>query len=52
MDGGGRKLPSADINADTLVREVTGRTHDRDQDQTVSAEVAERLFDRLAGPDG
>jgi conjugative relaxase-like TrwC/TraI family protein len=38
------------VDADTLVREVTGRT--RDQDRTVSAEVADRLFDRLAGPDG
>jgi conjugative relaxase-like TrwC/TraI family protein len=37
---------------DTLVREVTGRTPDRDQDWTVSEEVAARLFDRLAGPEG
>jgi conjugative relaxase-like TrwC/TraI family protein len=37
---------------DTLVREVIGRTPDRNQDQTVSDEVAGRLFDRLAGPDG
>ena len=37
---------------DTLVREVTGRTPDRDQDRTVSDAVAGRLFDRLAGPDG
>jgi TrwC relaxase len=37
---------------DTLVREVTDRTPDRDQDRRVSAEVAGRLFDRLAGPDG
>jgi AAA domain len=37
---------------DTLVRAVTGRTPDRVQDQTVSAEAAGRLFDRLAGPDG
>jgi conjugative relaxase-like TrwC/TraI family protein len=37
---------------DTLVREVTGRTPDRDQDWTVSTETAGRLFDRLAGPDG
>jgi conjugative relaxase-like TrwC/TraI family protein len=36
---------------DTLVRTVTGRTADRDQDRTVSAEAAVRLFDRLAGPD-
>jgi conjugative relaxase-like TrwC/TraI family protein len=39
-------------NADTLVRTVTGRTPNRDQDRTVSAEGAGRLFDRLAGPDG
>jgi conjugative relaxase-like TrwC/TraI family protein len=40
------------MDPDTLVREVTGRTPNRDQDQTVSAEVIGRLFDRLAGPDG
>jgi hypothetical protein len=40
------------VNPDTLVREVTGRTPDRDRDRTVSAAVAGRLFDRLAGPDG
>ncbi len=40
------------VDADTLVREVTGRTPNRDQDWTVSEEVAGRLFDRLAGPDG
>jgi conjugative relaxase-like TrwC/TraI family protein len=39
-------------DADTLVREVTGRTPDRNQDRRVSEEVAGRLFDRLAGPDG
>jgi hypothetical protein len=39
-------------DADTLVREVTGRTLDRVQDQTVSEAVTSRLFDRLAGPDG
>jgi hypothetical protein len=37
---------------DTLVRHVCGRTRDRRQDWTVSAEVAARLFDRLACPDG
>ena len=31
---------------------MTDRTPDRVQDQTVSAEAAGRLFDRLAGPDG
>jgi conjugative relaxase-like TrwC/TraI family protein len=39
-------------DADSLVREVTDRTPNRDQDRTVSEEVAGRLFDRLAGPDG
>jgi conjugative relaxase-like TrwC/TraI family protein len=39
-------------DADTLIRTVTGRTADRVQDWTVSEEVAGRLFDRLAGPDG
>jgi conjugative relaxase-like TrwC/TraI family protein len=39
-------------DADTLIQTVTGRTADRDQDRTVSEEVAGRLFDRLAGPDG
>jgi AAA domain/TrwC relaxase len=37
---------------DTLVRAVTDRTPNRDQDQTVSDAVVGRLFDRLAGPDG
>jgi AAA domain/TrwC relaxase len=37
---------------DTLVRQVTSRTANRDQDRTVSAEVTGRLFDRLAGSDG
>jgi conjugative relaxase-like TrwC/TraI family protein len=39
-------------DADSLVRTVTGRTPDRDQDRTVSAPVADWLFDRLAGPGG
>jgi conjugative relaxase-like TrwC/TraI family protein len=37
---------------DTLLREVTGRTPDRDQDQTASEEAVDGLFDRLAGSDG
>ena len=37
---------------DTLIREVAGRTPDRVQDRTVSAEAVDRLFDRLAGPNG
>jgi conjugative relaxase-like TrwC/TraI family protein len=40
------------VDPDTLVREVTGRSANRVQDQRVSAEAAVRLFDRLAGPDG
>jgi conjugative relaxase-like TrwC/TraI family protein len=39
-------------DADTLVRQVTARTPDREQDRTVSGEAVGRLFDRLAGPDG
>jgi conjugative relaxase-like TrwC/TraI family protein len=35
---------------DTLVRTVTGRTANRVQERTMSA--VDRLFDRLAGPDG
>ncbi len=38
------------VDADTLVRQVTDRT--RDRDRVVSAELAGRLFDRLAGADG
>ena len=37
---------------DTLVREATGRTPEREQGRPVSAAVADRLFDRLAGRDG
>jgi hypothetical protein len=37
-------------DADTLVRTVAGRTANRVQQRTVSA--VDRLFDRLAGPDG
>jgi hypothetical protein len=40
------------VDADTLVRQVTGRTANRVQDQTVTDAVAGQLFDRLAGPDG
>jgi conjugative relaxase-like TrwC/TraI family protein len=40
------------VDADTLVREVTDRTPNRDQDRTVSAAVTGRLFDGLACPDG
>jgi hypothetical protein len=40
------------VDPDALVREVTGRTPNRDQDWTLSAEAVGRLFDRLAGRDG
>jgi conjugative relaxase-like TrwC/TraI family protein len=40
------------VDADTLVRTVAGRTANRQQDQTVSAAQADRVFDRLAGPEG
>jgi AAA domain len=40
------------VDPDILVQEVTGRTADRDQDRTVSADASVRLFDRLASPDG
>jgi conjugative relaxase-like TrwC/TraI family protein len=40
------------IDPDTLVREVTGRTANRVQERTVSAEAVDHLFDRLAGPSG
>jgi hypothetical protein len=40
------------VDAATLVRQVTGRTPNRIQDQTVSEEATSQLFDRLAGPEG
>jgi conjugative relaxase-like TrwC/TraI family protein len=40
------------VDADTLVRTVTGRTPNRHQGRPVSDAVADRLFDRLAGTDG
>jgi hypothetical protein len=40
------------VDPDILVREVTGRTPDRNQEQRVSDEVTSRLFDRLAGAEG
>jgi conjugative relaxase-like TrwC/TraI family protein len=40
------------VDADTLVRAVTGRTANRQQDWTVSAAQADQVFDQLAGPDG
>jgi conjugative relaxase-like TrwC/TraI family protein len=40
------------VDPDTLVQEMTGRTANRVQDQTVSEAMTGRLFDRLAGPEG
>jgi conjugative relaxase-like TrwC/TraI family protein len=40
------------VDPDTLVRDVTGRTRNREQDRRVSDAVTGRLFDRLARPDG
>jgi conjugative relaxase-like TrwC/TraI family protein len=40
------------VDADALVRQVTGRTASRAYDQTVSEEATSHLFDWLAGPDG
>jgi AAA domain/TrwC relaxase len=40
------------VDPDAVVREVTGRTPNRDGDRTVSAAVPGQLFDRLAGPGG
>jgi conjugative relaxase-like TrwC/TraI family protein len=40
------------VDADTLVRQVTGRAANRVQDQPVSEAATGQLFDRLAGPDG
>jgi hypothetical protein len=40
------------VDSDTLVREVTDRTGDREPDRTVSERTVAAMFDRLAGPDG
>jgi conjugative relaxase-like TrwC/TraI family protein len=40
------------VDPDTLVREMTGRTPNRQQVWTVSDVVADRVFNRLAGPEG
>jgi conjugative relaxase-like TrwC/TraI family protein len=40
------------VDPDTLVRQVTDRTRDRDQDQCLSDETVAEAFDRLAGPAG
>jgi len=47
-----QEVAEREHDADTLVREVTGRTPNRSQDRSVSDAVTGRLFDRLAGPDG
>ena len=51
MDGGGQRRPSGGVDADTLVRQVTGRTPPRPGPDGVRGGGG-RLFDRLAGPDG
>jgi ATP-dependent exoDNAse (exonuclease V) alpha subunit len=38
------------VDADALVRQVSGRTHDREQD--LSERTVAETFNRLAGPDG
>jgi conjugative relaxase-like TrwC/TraI family protein len=40
------------VDPDTLVRQVTDRTRDREQDQILSERTVAVMFDRLAGPDG
>jgi conjugative relaxase-like TrwC/TraI family protein len=40
------------VDPDAVVRQVTGRTPNRDGDRTVSDAVPGQLFDRLAGPGG
>jgi conjugative relaxase-like TrwC/TraI family protein len=40
------------VDADSLVRAVTGRTANRQQDWTLSEESIGQLLDRLAGPEG
>jgi conjugative relaxase-like TrwC/TraI family protein len=47
-----REAAERGVDVDTLVRAVTARTANRDQDWTVSDAVADRVFDRLAGSDG
>jgi conjugative relaxase-like TrwC/TraI family protein len=47
-----REAAERGVDVHTLVREVTDRTPHRQQDWTVSAAVADRVFDRLASSDG
>jgi conjugative relaxase-like TrwC/TraI family protein len=39
------------VDPDTTVRQVTGRTQEREQDRTVSERTVSEVFDRLACPD-
>jgi conjugative relaxase-like TrwC/TraI family protein len=47
-----REAAERGVDADTLIRQVTGRTANRVQDQPVSEAATGHLFDRLAGRDG
>jgi conjugative relaxase-like TrwC/TraI family protein len=47
-----REAAERGVDSDAVVRQVTGRTPNRDDDRTVSAAVPSQLFDRLAGPGG
>jgi conjugative relaxase-like TrwC/TraI family protein len=47
-----REAAERGVDPDTVVREVTGRTPNRQQDWTVSDAVTGGLFDHLAGSDG
>jgi conjugative relaxase-like TrwC/TraI family protein len=47
-----REAAERGVDPDTVVREMTGRTPDRDQDRPVSNAAAVELFDHLAGSDG
>jgi hypothetical protein len=40
------------VDPDALVRQVTDRTHNREQVRTVSDQTVAKVFDRLASPDG
>jgi hypothetical protein len=50
--GQGMRATERGHDPDTLVRQMTGRTPDRVQDEMVSDEATSHLFDRLVGPDG
>ena len=40
------------VDPDALVRQVTDRTRDREQDRTVSDQTVAKVFTVLASPDG